>query len=168
MEIRFSYLDLEETKKEEEESKREIEIRKIWCELLTELAKLGNKKVTTKIVDYTKEFLNKKEIKYGGVYYQNDNKKYNCGKYLERTLVITFKNYYGYNNYIRIVDNWQSKIDEKTGTYANLIKQNKWADKENVEKYEKDIKQKYKNIYTNMETYNKKLKELEALKELFM
>ncbi len=163
----FKYLNKEKLQKQEKEVRKSIEISKYINEFILELEKLGNKKVTKKIEDLAKDFFQKKDIEVENIFYQNADRSYTGvnEKYRDRTLIITFNNYYGNYGNIEIMRGYEN--DVMGGFYNNLLYLNPCYQKENIEERENRVNVEFENAYKNIDLYNKKLAELVKLRDSF-
>lgn len=167
MKYEFYYLEKEKLESQKRQYKKEIELKKHINNFLLDLAKLGHKKVTKNIEKFAKEYLDKNNIKYEYVYYQNMDKKYSgiSEKYYDRTLIIKFKNYYGNVGNIDILRGFENDI--KGGYYDEILEINSWYKKEEIDYLQNIHDPEFENAYNNLEIYNNKLKELIELRNSF-
>lgn len=165
MEEKFCFLNLDNLKKDEEDYRKSLSIRKIMYELIVELEKLGHRKINCKIKDYTEQFLKERDIAFSYIYYQNLDSKYGDEKYYNKTLIINFNDYFGNCNTIDILRGFEHK--PQGGYYDEIFKINNCFKKENIDKQEDKMKKEFLNAYTHLEEYNKKLKELVELRDSF-
>lgn len=165
MEEKFTYLNKEELEKKLEETKTNIRVQRIVAEFIQEMAKKGHKKIDKRIEKDLQDFLNTKGIEYKYTYYCKNNRKYGDMTAYDTTLTIVFENYKGCANRIDLIRGWNDNTHG--GYYDNLLEINQWADFKNIKENEdKDLKE-YQNAFENLETYNKKLKELVKLRNTF-
>ena len=165
MEEKFTYLNKEELEKKLEETKTNIRVQRIVAEFIQEMAKKGHKKIDKRIEKDLQNFLNAREIEYKYTYYCNNNKKYGDMTNYDITLTIEFENYKGCANRIDLIRGWNDNIHG--GYYDNLLEVNQWADFKNIKENEEKTLKEYQNAFENLETYNKKLKELVKLRNTF-
>ena len=165
MEEKFTYLNKEELEKKLEETKTNIRVQRIVAEFIQEMAKKGHKKIDKRIEKDLQNFLNTKGIEYKYTYYCNNNKKYGDMTNYDITLTIEFENYKGCANRIDLIRGWNDNIHG--GYYDNLLEVNQWADFKNIKENEEKTLKEYQNAFENLETYNKKLKELVKLRNTF-
>lgn len=164
----FIFLNKEKLEKEKQEFEKEIEVRKIMSSLIMELSKIGHKKITKRVTEYTIKFLNDKNIKYNYVYYSVHDMKFGDSKYLDRKLIINFIDYKGYSGYINIINNYDYAINKTgEGYYDNLLNNNIGLSIENLKNFETEKKQQFESAFLKLEDYNKKLKELVELRDEF-
>lgn len=114
-----------------------------------------------------RKFFEEKDIEVENIFYQNLDKKYNSvsEKYFDRTLIISFKDYYGNYGNIEIMRGYEDNV--MGGFYNNLLYLNPCYQKENIEERENERNEEFSNAYKNMDLYNKKLKELIELRNSF-
>ena len=165
MEEKFKYLNKEELEKELEKTKMNIRVQRIVAEFIQEMAKKGHKKIDKRIEKDLQNFLNARGIEYKYTYYCNNNKKYGDMTNYDITLTIEFENYKGCANKIDLIRGWNDNIHG--GYYDNLLEVNQWADFKNIKENEDKALKEYQNAFENLETYNKKLKELVKLRNTF-
>lgn len=167
MKYEFCFLEKEKLKEEEIKFRKGIEIVKHINEFLLELEELGHKKITIRIEELARKFFEEKDIEVENIFYQNLDKKYNSvsEKYFDRTLIISFKDYYGNYGNIEIMRGYED--DVMGGFYNNLLYLNPCYQKENIEERENRVNVEFENAYKNIDLYNKKLAELVKLRDSF-
>lgn len=163
MKEEFRFLDEEELKKEYQNIKKDFEIRELIGEFLEEISKKGHKEVTKIIETYLKEFLDKRNIEYGGIFLQNLDANYGR-KYFDRALIINLSN--TITTYaIEIKNGYEDNY--RGGFFDNLFSNNVKYQKDYIEKQKTQKEKEFENAFLSINRYNQKLTELIRLRDSF-
>ncbi len=163
MKEEFRFLDKEELKREYQSIQKDFEIRELIGEFLEEISKKGHKEVTKRIETYLKEFLDKRNIEYRGIFLQNLDTNYS-EKYFDRALIINLSN--AITTYtIEVKNGYES--DYRGGFYDNLFTNNIKYRKDYIEKQKIQKEKEFENAFLSINRYNQKLKELVNLRDSF-
>lgn len=163
MKEEFRFLDKEELKREYQSIQKDFEIRELIGEFLEEISKKGHKEVTKRIETYLKDFLDKRNIGYGGIFLQNLDTNYS-ENFFDRALIINLSN--AITTYtIEIKNGYESNY--RGGFYDNLFTDNVKYRKDYIEKQKMQKEKEFENAFLSINRYNQKLTELIRLRDSF-
>lgn len=163
MKEEFRFLNKEELEKEYQNIKKDFETRELIGEFLEEISKKGHKEVTKRIETYLKEFLDKRNIEYGGIFLQNLDANYGR-KYFDRALIINLSN--AITTYaIEIKNGYEDNY--RGGFFDNLFSNNVKYQKDYIEKQKAQKEKEIENAFLSINRYNQKLTELIRLRNSF-
>lgn len=163
MKEEFKFLDKEEVKKEYKSIKKDFETRELIGEFLEEISKKGHKEVTKRIETYLKEFLDKRNVEYGAIYFNNEDFQYG-EKYFDRKLIINLSN--AIKPYkIEIKNGYENKF--RGGFFDNLLNNNVIYKKDYIEEQKTQKEKEFENAFLSINRYNQKLKDLVNLRDSF-
>lgn len=159
----FKELEISEIKEKEKRIREQIKFQYLLSDIITELEKIGHKKINCKIETKIKEILDKKGIEYKVVGYQNFDKVYGNDKYLDRSIYLNFPNVYGVDTYI---DTEKTGYNSEMigGYYDKLFEANKILIKENIKEREQKLEKQLKFAYDNIDRYNEMIETLSEMK----